>query len=302
MLKACLFVSAANAAKLNFEGTTATNGMKLVNVAGVAELTVKGCAAGDVGLCDLNQKFSDLSVYVDDKIAELKVYVDEKMANHTLVSQDVDTSSCWKIKAANPLSVDGYFRIKSATLGYDFTTYCDMSGGGWTLVGRQQQSSHTGCEDCFFNGCGCTGLSDTTCLKNCQFNLDKATKSLTGTNEDFAFLNDKVKGSEQKQEFYNYGSPSGTSQSGGSYLTTKSTAAPAGVASAMCVKDEHSVAYWTLKDDGSGNCDIGNYNINIGSGRRWANSENDELCDYTCANAVATRTKPTKSAIGSSDE
>ena len=45
-----------------------------------------------------------------------------------------------------------------------------------------------------------------------------------------------------------------------------------------------SATFWTLRRNSVGACDTLNYNIAIGAGRRWDNTENDEICDWTCAN------------------
>jgi hypothetical protein len=129
MLKACLFVSAANAAKLNFEGTTATNGMKLVNTAGVAELTVEGCAAGDVGLCDMKQKYTDLST----RFATMETYLG-------FVGGVPPIVPAWKTKqtcqdwADLGNTADGVKKI-CPTAATCFDVYCrHKNGKAWALV------------------------------------------------------------------------------------------------------------------------------------------------------------------------
>jgi hypothetical protein len=217
-------------------------------------------------------------------------------------------ATCFDILQNNPSSPDSYYSIKGPN--YDFTTWCaeseiaeewngivlvviacfplyrcDMSGGGWTLVGRQQQSNHLGCEDCFYDGCGCTSDTKGTCLKNCKFGeVFAGSKGMEDTGDNFAWLNDNVKGSEQKQEFYKNGQPSGTSHNGGGYQTVTSGAGREGVASAMCTVASMEVTFWTLRRNSAGLCDNKNYNIVIGAGRRHRHHENDEICNWMCAN------------------
>ena len=238
-------------------------------------------------------------------------------------------TTCYAIKQNDPSAVDGYYWL--AGPGYDLTTYCDMSGGGWTLVGRERQQLGNGNYDGahnavldrqtytpFFNGCGCSSsAANTTCMVGCAFNEDRARAPLSGQDQNagyqfwgstsdpldqsfeevwppmgrsFAWVNDFVKGTEQKQDFLNHGSPAtfGTEPN----VATHTTGSATGIMSAMCTKVVNGAAVYTLQRLDDGACDVSGYNLNIGTRTvvggtdpAWnpnmgPSKENDELCYF----------------------
>ena len=259
----------------------------------------------------------------------------------------------------SPNATDGYYRIVSEEAGYDFTTWCDMSGGGWTLVGRSHQRTHmtngreyqhydsikTG-TDLFFDGCGCADAADKqavrleisllpdgcdgrcssgswvsandcggkcartpstseaaraiyerqqSCMKNCMFNLEKAGDKypLADTFPNpglssfypvkaYAFMNDRVRGSRQKQTWYRGAAPR-------PLMSAESDRPASGIMSAMCIAEEQGVAKYTLaRKAGSlqapvlgpeirGPSSHNSWNMNSGNGR-WTGNGFEEDC------------------------
>jgi hypothetical protein len=136
----CL-LAGANAAKLNFEGTTAANGMHLVNTAGVAELTLEGCASGDFGLCELKNKYDSDFANITSRFDQLESRVGTLENVTSTLSNLIHTSPI----STGFTRTDAVFPATSANFA-DFDLGCTTRYSPGCEEGRSMQNQYSGVE------------------------------------------------------------------------------------------------------------------------------------------------------------
>jgi hypothetical protein len=185
--------------------------------------------------------------------------------------------------------------------------FCDMRGGGWTLVGRQQMRIGVGSwgpfqkrSNMFHNGCNCGTNYGTwsTCFRDCSFsygnNGGQASTShaivdgsnavhnqlLAETHKNRAFFTDFVTGSDHRLTYHKSGAAAATSQFWDGGCIANQTLTRAGTISrALRVKNYNNrAAVYYIQ-----NCGTWPRSIWINHDVVW-NGENDELCETSCWN------------------
>ena len=233
-------------------------------------------------------------------------------------------SSCKKYLDVDPEAKNGFYLIKQND-DVVASLWCNMDGGGWTLVGRQMQKVAGRGEntiDMFSKGCKC-GTSGhnfarySTCLKDCNFvhnsNANKpifdgvkddgakASSNLKEKNQDRGFFTGRVEGKRHRMYFYANGQVAAPSSQG---CPARQERAFDGVIHGAFLIGQYTDASRPAALHRMVTCHAGVHasrSLWIDIGKIWGNAgggENDEICDTNCGNGGAFSGQPR----GRSDE